>query len=103
MASLGGERMNTTAKNICEIWEKGFQGIDAVNHLAGNYLIQINGDMADAFAYATATHYKKSAIQGNTREFIGTYNLHFKRTDAGWRIDQFKYNLKYANGNLDLK
>jgi hypothetical protein len=103
MTSLGGERMTTTSKNICEIWEKGFQGIDSVNHLAGNYLIQINGEVAEAFAYATATHYKKSATQGNTREFIGTYNLHFRRTDSGWRIDQFKYNLKYATGNQDFK
>jgi hypothetical protein len=103
MSSLGGEKMNTTSKNICQIWKNGFVGIDVINHLAGNYLIEIKEDTADAFAYATATHYKKSATKGNTREFVGTYNLHLIKKEAGWRIDQFKYNLKYSNGNLDLK
>lgn len=103
MSSLGGEKMNTTSKNICQIWKDGFAGIDAVNHLAGNYLIEIKEDTADAFAYATATHYKESAIDGSIREFVGTYNLHLIKKEAGWRIDQFKYNLKYSTGNLDLK
>src|SRR5687767_8301381 len=57
MTSLGGEQMKTTSEHICRIWREGFTGIDAVNHLAGNYLIEITGDTADAFAYATATHY----------------------------------------------
>src|SRR6476660_5530533 len=61
MSSLGGEKMETTAENICAIWKKGFEGIDAINHLAGNYLIEINNNIAVAFAYATATHYKASA------------------------------------------
>jgi hypothetical protein len=103
MSSLGGMQVDTTASHICQIWKDGFAGIDAVNHLAGNYLVTINGDTADVFAYATATHFKQSATQGKTREFVGTYNLHLTKGEAGWRIDRFKYNLKYINGNLDLK
>ena len=102
MSSLGGENMETTAENICAIWKKGFEGIDAVNHLAGNYLIQINDDTGSAFAYATATHYKSSATKGKTREFVGTYNIGLIKNESGWRINQFKYNLKYATGNSDL-
>ena len=103
MSSIGGEKRNTTSKNICEIWEKGFEGLDAVNHLSGNYLVTINDKTAAVFAYATATHYKKSATNGNTRELVGTYDLHLVQETAGWRIDRFKYNLKYATGNIDLK
>src|SRR6476620_2688227 len=102
MSSMGGKEMVTTAANICQIWKEGFTGIDAVNHLAGNYLINIKDEIADVFAYATATHYKKAATQGKTREFVGTYNLHLIQHGDGWRIDHFKYNLKYATGNLDL-
>jgi hypothetical protein len=102
MSSLGGEKMETTAENICAIWKKGFEGIDAVNHLAGNYLIHINDNIASAFAYATATHYKASATKGNTREFVGTYDIGLIQIESGWRINQFKYNLKYATGNSDL-
>src|SRR5436190_22513930 len=94
MSSIGGEKKQTTAAHICETWKNGFAGIDAVNHLAGNYLIKINGDEATVFAYATATHYKESATHGKTREMVGSYNLHVIRNEGGWRIDQFRYNLK---------
>lgn len=103
MSSLGNEKKQLSAKSICELWEKGFDGIDSVNHLAGNMLVTVKGSEADVFAYATATHFKNAATQGKTREFVGTYNLHLIAVGEGWRIDQFKYNLKYMNGNLELK
>jgi hypothetical protein len=103
MSSLGGEAKKMTAKEVCESWQKGFEGLDAVNHLAGNYLVTINEQTADVFAYATATHYKNSAKQGKTREFVGSYNLHLIYTEQGWRIDVFKYNLKFMNGNIELE
>lgn len=102
MSSIGGDKSNTTAKKICETWKDGFAGIDEVNHLAGNYLIEIKDDAATVFAYATATHYNKLATNGKTREFVGTYDLHLTNQVTGWRIDEFKYNLKYTNGNVDL-
>jgi len=101
MTSVGGEKRLMPASEICDVWQKGFEGIDAVNHLAGNYLVEINGDAANVFAYATATHYKKSAANG-PREFVGTYDIHMIRKSEGWRIDAFRYNLKYMAGNLDL-
>lgn len=103
MSSLGGPKSPLSAKQICEMWAEGFKGIDAVNHLAGNFLVDIEGDSAKVFAYATATHYKKSATQGNTREFVGTYDLHLENTVAGWRINSFIYHLKYTGGNVELK
>ena len=102
MSSLGNEARVTSAKSICETWESGFAGLTAVNHLAGNMLVSVKNEQAEVFAYATATHYKSSATMGKTREFIGTYDLHLIQTDKGWRIDKFKYNLKFMNGNLEL-
>lgn len=102
MSSLGSEAKITSAKSICETWESGFAGLTSVNHLAGNLLVSIKDNQADVFAYATATHYKSSATMGKTREFIGTYDLHLIQTDKGWKIDKFKYNLKFMNGNLEL-
>ena len=101
MSSLGGEKRTIAAREICEMWQKGFEGIDQVNHLAGNYLVTIAADQADVFAYATATHYKKAAVNG-VREFVGTYDIHLVFQENGWRIDRFRYDLKYMNGNLEL-
>ncbi|MEM9327083.1 MAG: nuclear transport factor 2 family protein [Bacteroidota bacterium] len=103
MTSMGGKAEDTTPAAICAMWEEGFKGLDAVNHLAGNYLVKLTTDgEAEAFAYATATHYKASATRGKTREFVGTYDFKLKRLDHGWRIYHFVYELKYASGNMDL-
>lgn len=102
MSSLAGINSNISAQEICKTWKDGFIGIDSVNHLAGNYLIDIRENDASVFAYATATHYKELAINGKTREFIGTYDLHLIKKETGWRIDEFKYILKYSNGNVDF-
>jgi hypothetical protein len=103
MSSMGGEAMNTTAKLICNQWDASFRDLDAVNHLVGNYLVTYNDESADVFAYATATHYRERATKGKTREFVGTYNFHLVFTEKGWRINVFKYNLKYSTGNMNLE
>jgi hypothetical protein len=105
MSSLGaGPAQELTAKAICEMWDKGFAGIDQVHHQAGNIIVDFGEEgQANIFCYAIASHYKASATQGKTREFVGSYELHASFTDQGWRLDGFKYNLKYATGNAELK
>lgn len=104
MTSLGGEAMDTTAAEICSMWKEGFKDLDAVNHLGGNYLVDlIDGDQAKVFAYATATHYREAAREGQTREFVGSYDLGLSRTERGWRIHRLVYNLKFLTGNVSLE
>lgn len=103
MTSLGAkEAVIMASQKICDLWDEGFQGIDAIHHQAGNYLVEIENDHARVTAYAIATHYKESASQGKTRTFVGSYDLGLKHTDHGWRIHSFKYNLKYVEGNTDF-
>jgi hypothetical protein len=102
MSSLGGPNAETSSKDICALWMKGFEGLDAINHLAGNYLIHIQDHIATVFAYATATHYKAAATKGTTRDFVGTYTISLLKHGFGWRIYEFKYDLKYQTGNIDL-
>jgi hypothetical protein len=104
MSSAGaGAPKNLRASEICKTWKQGFHGIDAVHHQAGHYLVTINNNEADIYAYATATHYKKSAVKGHIRSFVGSYDLKAISTDQGWRIAGFKYNLKYIDGNPTLE
>lgn len=103
MTSAGGEAKNLSANEICKIWEQGFMGLDAVHHQAGHYLITINDQAADIYCYAIAMHYKKTATKGNSRMFVGSYDLKASKTEKGWRLTQFKYNLKYIDGNAKLE
>ncbi len=103
IGSMGGGAKNIASADICALWDEGFQGIDFINHLGGNYLVTLKEEnSAEVFAYATATHYKESAVNGKTREFVGNYILDLKKTPLGWRISSFTYQLKYMTGNLDL-
>jgi hypothetical protein len=99
----GGEPKLWPAKDICELWRKGFEGLDAIHHQAGHYLIDVTGDEANIFGYAVATHYRANAQKGKTRMFVGSYDLKAIRTEKGWRLSQFTYNLKYIDGNTTLE
>lgn len=57
---------------------------------------------ADDFSYATATQYRRVASGRNTRTFVGSYDFHLVRDGNRWRIDAFRFNLKYLDGNLEL-
>src|SRR4051812_5416053 len=82
----GGEPAKLTAMAICDMWKQGFQGIDAVHHQAGHYLITLQDETADIYAYAVASHYKKEATKGETRVMVGSYDLKAEHTPGGWRL-----------------
>lgn len=104
MVSMGAEKaQQIAAVEICEMWQEGFRGLDAIHHQAGNYIISIENKQASVKAYAIASHYKNETTEGKIREFVGSYDIGLLETNRGWRINSFKYNLKYADGNIELK
>ncbi|MGA2666228.1 MAG: nuclear transport factor 2 family protein [Nitrososphaerales archaeon] len=104
MASLTGKKASrVAAKRIVDQWRTGLGGLAAVHHQVGNLLVKVEGSEAYGFCYATATHYlPNQGGDGDTRTFVGTYDIHLVRGDDGWRIDAFRFNLKFVQGNLRL-
>ena len=102
-SSSGQPAAQMQATEVCNLWKNGFEGIDAVHHQGGHYLVKVEHDKADIYAYAVATHYKKEAKEGNTRSFTGSYDLKAIKTTHGWRLSHFKYNLKFSDGNVAFK
>jgi len=72
-------------------------------HQAGNFRVTVHDDTADAFCYGMASHYLPNPSGRNTRVFVGSYDFGLRRQDARWRIDRFRFNLKYVDGNLELE
>lgn len=100
-SSVGaGEPKTISADEVCKMWDTGFAGLDGVHHQAGHYIISIHNDKADIYGYAVASHYKREVTKGNTRTFTGTYELKAQLGSNGWRLTQFKYNLKFMDGNI---
>jgi|SRR5208337_1635484 len=104
MTSLGGGKPATmTPHQIANAWEQGLKSLAAIHHQAGNYQVSIKGDEADVFCYGIAYHYLPNSMNENIRMFVGSYNLHLVKMNAGWKIDRFKFNLKFIGGNNDLE
>ena len=99
----GGKPETKTPQEIADQWEQGLRPITAIHHQAGNYEVTVKGDEADLFCYGTAWHYLPNPTGKNTRIFVGSYNEHFVRSGAGWKMDRFRFNLKFIDGNKDLE
>lgn len=97
MTSMGAEKAESlSSKQICDMWTEGFKGIDAIHHQPGNYIINMSENTADVKAYAIASHFRKEGDSGNETKFVGSYDFTLAKTSKGWRINTFKYNLKYT-------
>ena len=104
MTSLAsGEPSTLTPQQIVAAWEQGLSHLEAVHHQAGNYVVSVDGETAEAFCYGTASHYLPNESGENTRTFVGSYDFHLVKEDEGWRIAAFKFNLKYLEGNANLE
>jgi hypothetical protein len=104
MTSLaGGQPATLTGEQIAAAWEKGLKDLAAVHHQTGNFKVTLRGNEADVFCYGIAYHYLPNPTGRNTRTFVGSYDLHLVRTDAGWKIDRFTFTLKFMDGNKDLE
>ena len=99
----GSEPETLDAADIVARWEEGLRPIRAVHHQTGNFRVRVSGDEADVFCYGTATHYRPTPSGRNTRTFVGSYDFHLLRSGDRWRIDVFRLNLKYVDGNLELE
>lgn len=98
----GGKPERMTPQQIVDGWDAGLRGLKAVHHQVGNHVISVDRDEAEVFCYGIAFHYLPNITNRNTRTFVGTYDLHLRKKGGSWRIDRFRFNLKFIDGNLDL-
>jgi hypothetical protein len=104
MTSLaGGLPANITPQEIVDGWDRGLKALKAIHHQAGNFLVEVRGSEATVFCYGVAWHYLPNKTSRNTRTFVGSYDVHLVQQDGEWRIDRFKFNLKFIDGNPDLE
>lgn len=104
MTSLaGGQPETTTPRAIVDGWDKGLKALKAVHHQAGNFLVDIKNNEASVFCYGIAMHYLPNRTNRNTRTFVGSYDIHLEKQNEEWKIDRFKFNLKFIDGNTELE
>ena len=103
MTSLaGGVPVTTSPQSITEAWEQGLRPLQAIHHQVGNFIVNVQDGEADVFCYGIASHYLPNPTENNIRIFVGSYEFHLRKFTNAWRIDKFKFNLKYVDGNKTL-
>ncbi len=104
MTSLaGGQPATITSQEIVDGWDQGLKCLKAIHHQAGNFLVTVDGDGATVFCYGVAWHYLPNKTGRDIRTFVGSYDIHLVKQDNEWKIDRFKYNLKFIEGNKELE
>jgi SnoaL-like protein len=104
MRSLTGTPAGLVAADtIVRGWEEGLRPLRSVHHQAGNFRVIVDGESARAFCYGVAFHHRPHPSGRNTRTFVGSYDFHLSKEDGYWRIDQFRFNAKFVDGNLELE
>jgi hypothetical protein len=104
MSSMGaGEAKEIGPDDITAMWDTGLKPLHAIHHQAGNYIVKVDGSEASAFCYGIAIHYLPNKTNNNTRTFVGSYDFSFSKEDDEWKIRQFKFNLKFVDGNRELE
>lgn len=99
----GGQPSIITPQEIVEGWDKGLKPLKAIHHQSGNFLVDIMANEATVFCYGVAWHYLPNKTNRNTRTFVGSYDIHLMKQDGEWKIDRFKFNLKFIDGNQELE
>lgn len=99
----GGSPVMLKPQQIADMWEEGLKKLKAIHHQVGNYLIIERDEDADISCYGIALHYLPNPTNKNIRAFVGSYDLHLSIAGGVWKIDRFKFNLKFIEGNKDLE
>ena len=98
----GGDPVNLTPEQITQAWDEGLKPLQAIHHQVGNFMVNLDKNEAEVFCYGIALHYLENPSGKNTRTFVGSYDFHLMRQQDDWKINKFKFNLKYIDGNADL-
>lgn len=101
-ALSGGGGRNDGVEDIVATCRTALTGLDASQHLLGNFQIQTDRDRASARCAMHAQHFMVSPIGGNTYIVAGTYHDELTRTPDGWRIAHRRLEPLWTEGNAGI-
>lgn len=101
---VGGAAASMTPGQVAHAWAEGFKSLDHVHHQIGNVRTVVMGSVATVRCYGVALHHRGNiSAEAKTRRFVGTYEIKLTNQEAGWRISELKFLLKFMDGNLKLE
>ena len=93
---------NDGLDEIIETCKTALCGLTSSQHLVGNFVVDVNGDVATGSCYLHAQHFLVSGSGVNTFVVAGTYTDQWIRTDQGWRIKHRHLSTTWTDGNAGI-
>lgn len=96
------KRETLSPVRIVKQWKDDLKNIEAIHHQTGNYTVSLDGIKAEVVCTGSSTQYRANGQSGNILTYYGSYHFHMIRGLEEWKIDSFKFVLKFLDGNKDL-
>lgn len=100
--NLAGVGVLDSPQALVDLCRGALQDLQATQHLQGNYVVEVDGDAAQASCYFQANHFLEGAPGGNVFTVWGKYRDRFVRTADGWKIKHRNLDTISAGGNQNL-
>jgi hypothetical protein len=102
---VGGEPANIPADGLISGWAGNLKGNKQSLHMRGTPLIDIKGDTATVYSNGYAYNKMPGAMDGSGDlwEVWGSYTHEFQRTEAGWKVTSFTFNMTHEKGSMWVK
>jgi hypothetical protein len=100
--NLAGVGILDSPQALVELCRKSLQDLKSTQHLQGNYVVEVNGDTAQASCYLQANHFAEGLPSGDEFVVWAKYRDDFVRTESGWKIKKRYLDTIHAGGNMNL-
>jgi hypothetical protein len=100
---VGGEPATIKSDDLIAGWSGNLKGNKQSLHIRGGALVTINGDKASVYSNGYAWNKMPGGKDGDLWEVWGNYVHEFERTNAGWKITSFTFNMVHERGSNFVK
>ncbi len=94
-----GRTFSRSADNFVSEVKEGHRGIDGIQHVTSNHLIELEVSSAFCECNYIASHSIRSAEEEFFWSLGGRYDYRLTRTDEGWKISQCKIYVAWSSGD----
>jgi hypothetical protein len=100
--NLAGVGILDSPQALVELCRNSLKDLRATQHLQGNYVVNVNGDTAQASCYLQANHFADGLPGGDVFSVWAKYRDDFVRTPNGWKIKKRYLDTIHAAGNMNM-
>jgi hypothetical protein len=100
---VGGEPATIKSDDLITGWSGNLKGNKQSHHIRGGALVTITGDKASVYSNGYAWNKMPGGKDGDLWEVWGNYVHDFERTNDGWKITGFTFNMVHERGSMFVK